>query len=109
IAPKVYWDLICTNTGGRSWATGTTYILDTFVVGANAFNNANGTVDFAGSQTQFMPGVKYPAVTNSGGGDRILDTVNIIEIGNQITPSIGTYTVTGSTVKFTSSSNRTIP
>ena len=109
ISPTIYWDLVCTSTGGRTWASGTTGILDTFIVGANAFNNGSGTVDFMGAQPQFVPAIKYTSITNSGGGDRVLAPSGTIEISAAMTVSIGLYTITGSTVKFTSSTDRTIP
>ena len=109
IRPIYYWDLVCTNTGGRTWASGTTGILNTFTVGANAFNNGSGTVDFAGAHTQFVPAIKYESIINTGGGDRILAPSGIIEIGGVMTPSIGTYTITGSTVLYSDGGDATFP
>ena len=109
ISANVYWDLICSSTGGRTWPSGTVGILDTFVVGLNAFNSSSGTVDFMGTQTQYIPPIRYPNMTNSGGGDRIFAPSGIIVISGTFTPSIGIYTVTGSTINFASSSATSIP
>jgi hypothetical protein len=111
IQPAVYWDLICSSTGGRNWSAGFTGVMDTFVVGVNAFDNgtSNAVFDFMGAQTQYVPAIKYRSMLNSGNGDRVLQPSGIIEIRSEFTPSIGLYTVTGSTVQFSNTSDYTVP
>jgi hypothetical protein len=67
----------------------------TVTVSTNTFN-------FSGAGTQSFPAFFYYNVTNTGNGNRTWASSGIIDINNTFTPSTGSNTVTGSTVRYSS-------
>lgn len=103
---------ISQNRGGATitLGTGTIDVAGTFdpstasnysvSVGTNTFNLSS-----AGSQS--IPAFYYYSLTNSGNGNRTWANSGIIDINNTFTPGSGTHTITGSTVRYSSSAAAT--
>lgn len=68
---------------------------------------SSGTVDFSSASSQTISAANYGSITNTGNGPRTLASSGNIDIASAFTPGDGTYTVTGSTVKFSASSGTT--
>ncbi len=73
------------------------------------FTRSTGTVNFNGSGAQTIPAYSYYNLTSSSTGGRTLASSGTIGVYGTFTPGSNAYTVTGSTVNFSSSSAQTIP
>ncbi|TAE10103.1 MAG: T9SS C-terminal target domain-containing protein [Bacteroidetes bacterium] len=114
IAVANYSNLIVsgTRTGSPTitLASGTIDVAGTFSVtttGVGSYTNTGNTVNFSSASMQTIPALAYRNITNTGNGNRTLASSGNISIANLFTPGSGTYTVTGSTVIYNSTSTTT--
>jgi hypothetical protein len=88
-------------------ASGTIDVSGTFAVtttGVGSYTNTSNTVNFSSASMQTIPALAYRNITNTGNGNRTLASSGNISIANLFTLGSGTYTVTGSTVIYNSTS-----
>jgi hypothetical protein len=106
-----YYNLTYSSSGTKNFAaSGTIGIAGTFNPGSNPLMTVIGsTVDFNGTGSQTIPGYAYYNLTSSSSGSRTLSSSGTIYVANTFTPGTNSYTNTGSTITFTSSSSQTIP
>jgi hypothetical protein len=110
IAAGTYNNLTISNARGGATITlpaGTIDVAGTFdpspasaytvTVGTNVFN-------FSSAGAQSIPAFFYYAITNTGNGNRTWASSGIIDINHTFIPGSGTHTVTGSTVRYSSTS-----
>ncbi len=103
-------NLLNSGNGNRTLsATGTVRISGIFNVGAGSFTTTGSTVEFNGSGSQTIPALSYHHLTSSGSGARTLASSGTIGIAGTFTPGTNSYTVTGSTIDFSSAGSQTIP
>ena len=80
---------------------------------SGVYNLTGGTITFNGNGTganaQTIRPVNYFNLTSTSTGDRILSNTGTIGIANFFTPSVSSYTNTGSTVNFNKANNQNIP
>ncbi len=104
-----YYNLTSSNSGDRILApSGIIGIVNVFTQGTNFFTTSGSTIDFNGSGSQTIPSFTYFNLTCSNIGSRILDNTATIYIEEIFTPGANSYTVTGSTVEYMSTSAQTI-
>jgi hypothetical protein len=96
------------NRGGATFSlpAGTIDVSGQFLVSAINFNVnvSTNTFNFSSSSAQDFPAFYYYNVTNTGNGTRTWANSGVIDINNTFTPSTNTNTVTGSTVRYSSTS-----
>lgn len=110
IPAAVYNNLSNSGNGNRTLASSDTIrIAGTFTPGSGTYTTTGSTVEFTGSGTQTIPAVGYHNLVSSGGGSRTLSSSGTIGIAGGFDPGSNAYTVTGSTIDFTSAGAQTIP
>ncbi len=108
-----YNDLtISGNRGGAALtlAAGTIGVGGTFTATASNYTAAvsGNTFNFGSGSAQTVPAFFYNNITNTGNGARTLASSGVIDIAGTFTPGTGTYTVTGSSVRYSSTTAGTI-
>ncbi len=71
--------------------------------------NANSTINFASTSAQTIPAKSFGNLTSSSTGARTLASSATIGVAGAFTPGTNAYTITGSTIDFSSASAQTIP
>src|SRR5204862_249340 len=78
-------------------------VAGTFSPGAAAGHTTTGsTVSFNGAGAQTIPAFSYNNLTSSGAGARTLAASGVIKIAGSFTPGSNPYTITGSTIEYSS-------
>ncbi|MFZ4620522.1 MAG: beta strand repeat-containing protein [Bacteroidota bacterium] len=104
-----FYNLTSSSSGTRTLPNGGTIgIAGAFTPGANSFTVTNSTVNFNGGAAQAIPAFNYNNLTSSSTGARTLANSGTIGVAGTFTKGTNSYTVTGSTVDYNSSSSQTI-
>lgn len=97
---------ISQNRGGAAvtLASGTISVGGTFTPSVTNFTNAysGNTIDFSSASSQDIPVFFYNNITNTGNGARVWASSGTIDINGSFTAGTGTHTITGSTVRYSS-------
>ena len=104
IAVQNYGGLASSSSGARILPSGTVGIAGTFTPGTNSYTTTGNTVNFNGATAQTIPAFNFNNLTGSGTGTRTLASSGTIGVAGTFTPGSNSYTVTGSTVNFSGSS-----
>ncbi len=104
IAIQNYGNLTSSSSGARILPPGTVGIAGTFTPGTNSYTTTGNTVSFNGSSGQTIAAFNYNNLTSTGTGNRTLASSGTIGVAGTFTPGTNSYTVTGSTVNFSGSS-----
>jgi hypothetical protein len=113
IAASTYNNLtISQNRGGAAITlpSGTIDVAGTFNPSVSNFTvtTSTNTFNFSSASAQNFPAFFYYNVTNSGNGNRTWANSGVIDINNTLTPGTGTHTITGSTMRYSSTAAATI-
>lgn len=105
-----YNHLTSSSTGTRTLAAaGTIGVAGVFTPSVNVYTVTGSTVDFNGTVAQTIPAFNYNHLTSSSTGARTLASAGIIGVAGVFTPSVNSYTSTGSTVNFNGTVVQSIP
>jgi len=94
-----------TANGAKTILTGSTSLPSGF---ATLTLGTNSTVQYDGNGAQTIGSAKYGNLTSTNTGDRTLSSSDTIAIAGTFTPGFNSYTLTGSTIDYTSASSQTI-
>ncbi|MEX0736808.1 MAG: hypothetical protein WD182_05150, partial [Bacteroidota bacterium] len=111
VAAIDYYTLIFSNSGARTFASGTARIgRDFYVAGGTASAATNSTaVEFnASSGTQDVAAIDYYGLTFSNAGTRIIE-MGTVRIAGGFTVSGGSVTADGSLVEFNGTGTQNVP
>ncbi|MBS4028023.1 MAG: hypothetical protein KGZ58_05225, partial [Ignavibacteriales bacterium] len=104
-----YNNLTSSSSGTRILSSsGTIGIAEVFTQGSNSYTIAGSTIDFNGSGSQTIPAFTYQNLISSSSGARTLASSGTITLNGAFTPGTNSYTVTGSTISYVSSSSQAI-
>jgi hypothetical protein len=102
---------ISNNRGGATLtlASGTIDVSGVFTVSASNFTSTvtGNTFNFSSASAQSIPAFNYNILTNSGNGNRTWASSGTIDINASFSPGTGTHTITGSTVRYSSTAATT--
>jgi hypothetical protein len=99
---RTYGNLTMSGTGARA-INGSAFIEGVFTPSTNPWTTTGSTFVFSGLNGQVIPplapGSSYNNISNTS-NDRVLGTANPIQIQGNFIVAAGTYTTTGSTVRY---------
>ena len=95
-----YYNLSNTGNGARTLANGVIGVGGSYSPTSGAITIGTSTLDFTSAASQTIPATFYYNITNSGNGNRVFANSGTIDVGQNFTPGTGSYTITGSSFKF---------
>lgn len=102
-----YNNLSNSGNGNRTLANGTIKIAAVYTPTSGSVTVGTSVVDFAGAAGQAIPATNYYSITNSSNTNRVLANSGTIDVNGTLTPGSGTFTITTSTVRFSSTTATT--
>ncbi|OYU82827.1 MAG: hypothetical protein CFE24_14000, partial [Flavobacterium sp. BFFFF2] len=103
-----YNNLSNSGNGARTLSSAANIVIDgVYTPTSGAVTIGTSTIDFSSASSQTMPATFYYNVTNSGNGTRTWANTGIIDINAGFAPTTATNTITGSTLRYSSTAAST--
>jgi hypothetical protein len=107
-SPAIINDVTINLGGTLTLNNSETLRLSGTIISSGTFVANTGTVEYYGENSQTIAPLNYHNLVSSGTGTRILSSSGTIGISGVFTPGTNTYTITGSTINYNSSSSQNI-
>jgi hypothetical protein len=103
-------NLTVSNASGTTTlvSSGTIGVAGTFTPGSQSYTITGSTIDFNSSGSQSIPAFNYNNLTSSSSGARTLVNGGTIGIAGTFTPGGNSYTITGNTIDYNSTTAQSI-
>lgn len=95
-----YRNISNSGNGNRTLANGTIGLVGTYTPTSGTVTVGTSVFDFKGANGQVIPASSYYSITNSNNANRTLASSGVIDIAGTFTPGSGTFTITGSTIRY---------